>query len=147
MRTTIPKVDPGATRWHVVDADGQVLGRMASRVAGMLRGKDKPTFTPHLNLGDHIVVINAARVRLTGGKLRKKLYHTHSGYPGGLKETSAEKLLKEKPEQVVIRAIEGMLPKTKLGRAISKKLRVYAGPNHPHQGQNPEKIDLQKKKA
>lgn len=147
MGTTFPKADPGSARWRVVDANGEILGRLASRVAGILRGKDKPTFTPHLNLGDHVVIINAERIRLTGDKLRQKMYRRHSGYPGGLKETSAERLLKEKPERVVLRAVQGMLPKTKLGRAIGKKLKVYAGPNHPHEAQSPETITLRRKKG
>ena len=147
MRTTLPKTDPNALRWRVVNADGEILGRLATRVAAILRGKDKPTYTPHLNIGDPVIVINAGRIKLTGDKLRKKLYQTHSGYPGGLKETSAGKLLAEKPERVVVRAIEGMLPKTKLGRAIAKKLRVYAGPDHPHRAQKPEIFRPVKEKA
>jgi large subunit ribosomal protein L13 len=146
MRTTIPAVGDGTGKWYLVNAEGEILGRLASRVAMLLRGKHRTTFTPHLNSGDHVVVVNSERIRLTGDKLRKKLYRTHSGYPGGLKETSAGKLLNEKPERVVLRAIEGMLPKTKLGRSMAKNLRVYVGPNHPHQAQNPEAILLTKSK-
>lgn len=128
--------------WHLVDADGKTLGRLAARVAGVLRGKHRPTFTPNVDIGDHVVVINAEKIHLTGGKLDKKLYHRHTGYPGGLKTASAKHIFQKDPAQLLITAIEGMLPKTPLGNGMAKKLRVYAGPNHPHQAQQPQPISL-----
>ncbi len=128
--------------WFIVDAKGLVLGRMATRVAAILRGKHKPIFTPNQDLGDHVIVINAADVVLTAGKAAKKVYYRHSQYIGGLKEITAEKLQKKKPERVVTYAVTGMLPKTKLGKAMAKKLRVYAGPSHPHEAQNPKPLTL-----
>lgn len=127
--------------WFLVDAKGLVLGRMATKVAAILRGKHKPVFTPNQDLGDHVIVVNASDVVLTAGKAAKKKYYHHSQYIGGLKETTAEKLQKEKPERLVTYAITGMLPKTKLGNAMAKKLRVYAGPSHPHQAQNPKPLE------
>jgi large subunit ribosomal protein L13 len=129
--------------WFLVDAKGLVLGRMATKIASILRGKHKPTYTPNQDLGDHVVVINAADVVLTAGKAPKKKYYHHSGYIGGLKETTAEKLLKERPERVVTYAITGMLLKTKLGNAMAKKLRVYAGPDHIHQAQDPKPLVIE----
>jgi large subunit ribosomal protein L13 len=120
-----------------VDADGQILGRLATQVAVLLRGKHKAIFTPHVDTGDHVVVINADKVRLTGDKLRQKMYRRHSGYPGGLKEVSAGTLLREKPERLVTLAINGMLPKNKLGKHLATKLRVYRGATHPHVAQAP----------
>ena len=128
--------------WHLVDADGKTLGRLAARVAGVLRGKHRPTFTPNVDIGDHVVIINAEKIHLTGGKLDKKLYHRHTGYPGGLKTASAKHVFQKDPAQLLITAIEGMLPKTPLGNGMAKKLRVYAGPNHPHQAQRPQPISL-----
>ena len=128
--------------WHLVDADGKTLGRLAARVAGVLRGKHRPTFTPNVDMGDHVVIINAEKIHLTGGKLDKKLYHRHTGYPGGLKTASAKHVFQKDPAQLLITAIEGMLPKTPLGNGMAKKLRVYAGPNHPHQAQQPQPISL-----
>jgi large subunit ribosomal protein L13 len=124
-------------QWYVVDAQGKVLGRLASRIAMVLRGKTKPTFTPHLDTGDFVVVVNAAQVQLTGRKLDNKFYYRHSGYMGGLKETSARQLLAKKPEEVLRHAVRGMLPKNSLGRHLLKKLKVYAGGEHPHQAQQP----------
>ena len=121
--------------WHLVDASGQVLGRMAARVAALLRGKHKPTFTPNQNMGDSVIVINAAQVVLTGKKKVQKIYHRHTGYIGGLKSISAGTLQRERPDRMVTWAITGMLPKNKLGRAMAKRLRVYAGPTHPHGAQ------------
>ncbi len=129
-------------KWYVVDATGKVLGRLASRVATILRGKHKPEYAPHLDVGDHVIVINAEKVVLTGKKLEQKEYRRFSGYPGGLKRIKYEKLMKEKPEFVVEKAIKGMLPHTKLGRKMAKKLRVYRGPEHPHQAQKPEPLEL-----
>jgi large subunit ribosomal protein L13 len=128
--------------WHLVDADGKTLGRLAARVAGVLRGKHRPTFTPNVDIGDHVVIVNAEKIHLTGGKLDKKLYHRHTGYPGGLKTASAKHVFQKDPTQLLITAIEGMLPKTPLGNGMAKKLRVYAGPNHPHQAQCPQPISL-----
>ena len=130
------------SKWYVVDADGKVLGRLATRVAGMLRGKHKPQYAPHLDIGDHIVVINAAGIVLTGRKAEQKEMTRYSGYPGGLKRLSYKTLLKKKPEMVVERAIKGMLPHTRLGRKMAKKLKVYAGPDHPHEAQQPEPLKI-----
>ncbi|MGQ9689028.1 MAG: 50S ribosomal protein L13 [Desulfobaccales bacterium] len=124
-------------RWFVVDAQGKVLGRLASRIAIVLRGKNKPEFTPHLDTGDFVVVVNAGQVRLTGKKLDQKIYYRHSGYPGGLKETSARQRLKKKPEEVLRHAVRGMLPKNSLGRHLLKKLKIYPGAEHPHEAQAP----------
>lgn len=125
-------------RWYLVDAEGKTLGRLASEVANLLRGKGKSTFTPFLDVGDHVVVINADKVRLTGKKLQQKTYYWHSGYPGGLKSITVEKMLSRHPERVLERAVRGMLPKNKLRDAIFSKLKVYAGGRHPHQAQKPE---------
>lgn len=124
--------------WHLIDADGQILGRLASQVATILRGKHKPTFTPHVDTGDCVVIINAAKIRLTGDKLNQKMYYRHSGYRGGLKATLARHLMEKKPEEIIRKAVIGMLPKTTLGHAMLKKLHVYAGPTHRHQAQGPE---------
>ena len=124
-------------QWYVVDAQGKVLGRLASRVAMVLRGKNKANFTPHADAGDFVVVVNAAQVLLTGRKLDQKVYYRHSGYPGGIKSTTARQLLSKKPEEVLRHEVRGMLPKTSLGRQLLKKLKVYAGGEHPHQAQQP----------
>jgi len=123
--------------WYVVDAQDKVLGRLASRIAMVLRGKTKPTFTPHIDTGDFVVVVNAAQVQLTGRKLDNKFYYHHSGFPGGIKEISARKLLQKKPEEILRRAVRGMLPKNSLGRQLLKKLKIYAGTDHPHEAQSP----------
>ena len=128
--------------WHLVDAEGKTLGRLAARVAGILRGKHRPTFTPNVDLGDHVVIVNAEKIHLTGNKMKDKLYRHHSGYPGGLKTASAEHLYRKDPTELLVRAIEGMLPKNPLGNGMAKKLRVYTGPNHPHHAQRPEPISL-----
>jgi large subunit ribosomal protein L13 len=128
--------------WWVVDAEGLTLGRLASEVASRLRGKHKPTFTPFLDTGDHVIVVNAEKVVLTGRKLSDKLYRRHSGYPGGLTEISARGMLTKHPERVVELAVKGMLPKGPLGRQMARKLKVYAGPSHPHESQQPKKMDL-----
>lgn len=128
--------------WHLVDAEGKTLGRLAARVAGILRGKHRPTFTPNVDLGDHVVIVNAEKIHLSGNKMKDKLYRHHSGYPGGLKTTSAEHLFRKDPTELLVRAIEGMLPKNPLGNGMAKKLRVYTGPNHPHHAQRPEPISL-----
>ena len=131
-------------KWYVVDADGMTLGRLASQVAAILRGKSKPPYPPHCDTGDHVIVINAAKVVLTGKKLDQKVYYHHSGYVGGLKETKYSKLMAEKPEFAVKHAILGMMPKGPLGRQMARKLRVYAGAEHEHEAQKPEVLELVK---
>lgn len=139
MRTTFMANAQNIQRqWYVVDADGQTLGRLASEVASILRGKHKPTFTPHFDAGDFVIVVNADKIVLTGKKLDQKNYYHHSGYPGGLKATNYRTLLDKKPELAVEKAIKGMLPHNRLGRAMAKKLKVYSGAEHPHQAQQPE---------
>lgn len=129
-------------KWYVVDASGKVLGRMASQIATYLRGKHKPQFTPNVDTGDFIVVINAEKVRLTGKKLDQKVYYRHTGYPGGLKAETARIRLKRKPEKMIMDAVKGMLPKNRLGRKMLKKLKVYRGSEHPHQAQKPEILNI-----
>lgn len=138
MKTYIPKQGDVQGKWFVVDANGKVLGRLASRIAAILRGKNRPQFTPHLDLGDHVIVINADKVRLSGKKSGIKTYFHHTGYPGGLREERFVDLLKRKPEEVISRAVKGMLPHTRLGARQILKLKVYAGNTHPHAAQNPE---------
>jgi large subunit ribosomal protein L13 len=128
--------------WYVVDAQSKVLGRLATRVADVLRGKHKPIFTPYVDTGDFVVVINAEKVHLTGTKMENKKYYRHSGYPGGLKVTTPAELLRKKPEAIIMNAVKGMLPKTKLGRHQLKKLKVYAGKDHPHQAQQPSELKV-----
>lgn len=142
MPTYTPKASEVQRSWFVVDADGLVLGRMATEVASILRGKHKPIFTPHLDTGDHVIVINADKVVLTSDKAGKKMVFRHSGYPGGLREQSYADLLARKPAEAVRRTIRGMLPKNRLGRAQISKLKIYAGPVHPHQAQSPEPLEL-----
>ena len=142
MRTFTAKTEEIERDWYVVDADGQTLGRLASRIAPIIRGKHKPIYTPHLDCGDFVIIINAEKVRVTGRKLDQKLYHRHSGYPGGLKSISLRDQLDRHPERVLQAAIKGMLPKTKLGRRMIKKLKVYAGDSHPHQAQQPKPLEL-----
>jgi len=129
-------------KWFIIDAKGKVLGRLSTTIANILTGKNKPTYTPFLDTGDHVIVINAEKVRLTGKKETDKMYRHHSGYPGGLKESAARFVRAEKPETMIEEAVWGMLPKSKLGRKMLKKLKVYRGTNHPHQAQLPEKIDV-----
>ena len=129
-------------KWHLVDANGKTLGRLAARVAMLLRGKHKPTFTPHVDTGDHVVIINADKIRLTGEKFQTKIYHHHTGYPGGIKSISAERLHAKDPTAILTKAIRGMLPKNPLGKQMAKKLKVYAGESHPHDAQRPEPIAL-----
>jgi len=143
MSTTyMAKANEVERKWYVVDAAGKTLGRLASEVASILRGKHKPIFTPHVDTGDFVIVINASQVQLTGKKLTKKMYYRHSQYPGGLKVTSAGDMLKNKPERMVELAVYGMLPKNRLGNAMRKKLKVYAGAEHPHAAQKPEVWEL-----
>jgi len=140
MKTFMARKEDLARRWFVVDAQNQVLGRLASRIAMVLRGKNRPIFTPHLDTGDFVVVVNAALVRLTGKKLDNKFYYRHSGYPGGLKTIVARHLLAKKPEEVLRRAVGGMLPKNSLGRQLLKKLKVYPDGAHPHEAQQPQPL-------
>lgn len=143
MRTTyMAKPNEVERKWYVVDAAGQTLGRLASEVASILRGKMKPTYTPHVDTGDYVIVIDADQIQLTGKKWQKKKYYRHSGYPGGLKETTAQELMAKKPEKLIELAVKGMLPRNSLGRAQLKKLKVYAGSEHPHQAQQPETWEL-----
>lgn len=142
MRTYMAKKGLVERRWYVVDASDKVLGRLATRLADLLRGKGKPVFTPQTDTGDFVVVVNAEKVRLTGNKWQAKVYYRHSGYPGGLKEETAEKLRRRRPEQIVRRAVRGMLPKNRLSDRLIQKLKVYAGPAHPHQAQKPEPLAL-----
>ena len=130
------------SRWHIIDAEGQVLGRLASLAAKLLQGKNKPTYTPFIDTGDHVVVVNAARVKLTGRKEDQKIYRQHSGYEGGLREERARLVRARKPEKLVEDAVHGMLPKTKMGEAMYRKLKVYAGPDHPHTAQKPSKLEV-----
>ena len=140
MKTWNAEAEEVERRWYVGDAEGETLGRLATRIASVLEGKHKPTYSPHIDVGDHVVVINAGRIRVTGAKLSQKRYFRHSNYPGGLKEESLQALLARKPELVVERAVKGMLPKNRLGNAMFKKLKVYAGSNHPHDAQRPEPL-------
>jgi large subunit ribosomal protein L13 len=129
-------------KWYVIDAAGQTLGRLASEAAALIRGKHKPQFTPHVDTGDFVIIVNADKVHLTGKKLQKKKYYRHSGYPGGLKVTTAGDMLKNNPARMVELAVHGMLPKNRLGERLKLKLKVYAGPEHPHQAQNPQVYEL-----
>jgi large subunit ribosomal protein L13 len=137
MKTYNPKPAEIDRRWHLVDADGKVLGRLAARVATLLRGKHKPTFTPHEDTGDFVVVVNAAAVRLTGRKLQQKRLYHHTSYPGGLRSVTYDVLMQKRPERAIIEAVKGMLPRTRQGRALIRKLKVYRGSQHPHQAQKP----------
>lgn len=142
MRTYMAKPNEVERKWYVVDAEGKTLGRLASEVAAILRGKHKPTYTPHVDTGDHVIIINAEKVELTGKKLTNKLYYRHSLHPGGLKVRTALEMRTHYPEQMLERAIRGMLPKGSLGRQMFKKLHVYRGSEHPHQAQKPEVYEL-----
>lgn len=142
MKSFIPRDRDIEKHWHVIDAEGQILGRLATRAARLLTGKDKPIYTPFLDTGDHVIIINAEKVKLTGKKLTDKLYRHHTGYPGGLRETAAGVLLSKDPGKLIREAVIGMLPKTKLGRAMRKKLKVYQGPQHPHKAQQPTPLAL-----
>ena len=144
MKTYLPKVDLNARKWHVIDADGVVLGRLAVRVADVLRGRNKPVYTPHLDAGDFVVVINAEKVRVTGKKETAKKYMTYSGWKGGEKYTSVAQLRARRPEQLIHRAVKGMIPKNRLGRVLLTKLKVYRGNEHPHAAQKPAPLALAK---
>jgi large subunit ribosomal protein L13 len=142
MKTFSAKPDDVRRDWYVVDATDKTLGRLASELARRLRGKHKPVFTPHVDTGDHIVVINAERIRVTGNKLKDKMYYRHTGYVGNLKSISLEKLMEKTPEQALTIAVKGMLPKNSLGRAMLKKLRVFSGPEHSHVAQQPQPLEI-----
>ncbi len=142
MKTYVPKKTEIKKNWYLVDAEGKILGRLASKIAQVLSGKNKPIYTPHLDTGDFVVVINAKKVKVTGNKEKKKKYYHYSGYPGGMKEIVYEKLMEKKPALIIQKAVKGMLPKSKLGRKMIKKLKIYAGTEHRHQAQNPQKIEL-----
>lgn len=142
LRTYAPRPRDIERTWHVIDASGLVLGRLASEVARILRGKHRPYLAPHVDTGDHVIVVNAAEVVMTAGKARRTVRYRHSGYPGGLSEQVYEELLRSEPEEVVRRAVRGMLPKNRLGRQMLSKLKVYAGPEHPHGAQEPQPLDV-----
>lgn len=142
MKTFVAKEHEIEKKWYLIDAKEKVLGRVASEIASILRGKNKPIFTPHMDTGDYIVVINADKVILTGGKMEKKMYYHHSGYVGGLKKTTAKEMLLKRPENLIKFAVKGMLPKNSLGRRQLTKLKIYAGQDYPHQAQQPEKLEI-----
>jgi large subunit ribosomal protein L13 len=142
MKTFSAKKEDIRPKWHMIDANGEILGRLAVTVAKVIRGKHKPTFTPHVDTGDFVIIINAHKVRLTGKKMKDKMYYRHTGYPGGIRSISAEKLLQKKPEEVLRKAIRGMLPKNSLGRHILKKAKIYASADHPHSAQQPVELVL-----
>jgi large subunit ribosomal protein L13 len=147
VRTYSPKASEIDRAWHVVDAEGLVLGRMATEVARILRGKHKPIFAPHLDTGDHVIIINADKVVLTSGKAERKMVYRHSGYPGGIKSATYADQLATRPEEAVRRTVRGMLPKNRLGRQMLGKLKVYAGPDHPHSAQRPQELSLEHARA
>ncbi len=142
IKTFIAKKEDIQREWHVIDAQDRILGRMASRIAMILQGKTKPTYTPHVDTGDFVIVINAEKIKLTGNKMRDKVYYTHSGYPGGLKKYPIKLWLEKHPDRVVKLAVKRMLPKTKLGTAMIKKLKIYAGSSHPHEAQQPKILEI-----
>jgi large subunit ribosomal protein L13 len=142
VKTSSAKSHEIERKWFVIDAQGQTLGRLATRVATVLRGKHKPIYTPHIDCGDYVIVVNADKINVTGQKLDQKMYYRHSGYPGGLKQVSLRRQLQTHPERVIEAAVRGMLPKNRLGRKMFKKLKVYDGPDHPHQAQQPEPLDV-----
>jgi len=142
LKTYIPKAHEIERKWYVVDAEGQTLGRLASRIATILRGKHKPYFTPHLDTGDFVIVINAEKINVTGKKAQQKVYSRHTGYPGGLRQVTFEDLRRTYPQRIISKAVWGMLPHNKLGRKLLKKLKVYGGPEHPHVAQSPEPLEF-----
>lgn len=141
-KTQSAKKEEVERKWHIIDAEGQIVGRLGTRVASVLRGKHKASYTPHIDTGDYVIVINAEKVRFTGNKLNDKIYQRYSGYPGGQRERTAKEMLDKKPIAIVEAAVRGMLPKNRLGRAMFKKLFVYEGAEHPHDAQQPEKLEL-----
>ncbi len=142
MKTYQAKKEDLDHQWYLVNAEGKVLGRLATELAKILRGKNKPSFTPHVDTGDFVIVVNAEKVVLTGKKMKDKIYYHHTGYPGGLKEINAEKLLAKKPTEVLRIAVKGMLPKNRLSQQVLRKLKIYAGPNHPHEAQKPVAVQI-----
>jgi large subunit ribosomal protein L13 len=142
MKTYQAKKEEAPHQWYLVNAEGKILGRLATELAKILRGKNKPTFSPHVDTGDFVIVVNAEKVALTGKKMKDKIYYHHTGYPGGIKAISAEKLLAKKPTEVLRIAVKGMLPKNSLGRQMLQKLKVYAGPDHPHEAQKPVSLGI-----
>jgi len=146
-KTTFNGIKASEREWHLVDAAGLPIGRLASEIAQILRGKHKPQYAPHLDVGDHVVVINAGQIEITSKKSEQKMYHSHSGYPGGIKSESFNSLRQRKPEKIIERAVWGMLPKNRLGRAVLKKLHIYADANHPHESQNPKELVFNIKKV
>jgi len=142
MKTQAAKIQEVSRDWYVVDVDGKVLGRIATQIANILRGKNKPTFTPSVDTGDFVIVVNAEKIALTGNKMADKMYYSHSGFPGGIKEINAEKLIQKKPEDLIKKAVKGMLPKNKLSRHMLSKLKIYSGSEHPHKAQQPKTVTL-----
>ena len=142
MKTFSPKPEDITREWFVVDAEDQILGRLANQIAHRLRGKHKPEFAPHVDNGDYIVVVNCEKIKVTGKKMADKMYYRHTGFPGGLKEANLETMLEKKPEDVIRKAVQGNLPKNRLGRALLKKLKIYVGTEHPHAAQNPQTLEL-----
>jgi len=142
MKTFSPKPEDITREWFVVDAEDQILGRLANQIAHRLRGKHKPEFAPHVDNGDFIVVVNCEKIKVTGKKMEDKMYYRHTGYPGGLKEANLATMLEKKPEDVIRKAVQGNLPKNRLGRAMMKKLKIYVGNEHPHAAQNPQALEL-----
>jgi large subunit ribosomal protein L13 len=142
MKTYQAKKEELGYKWYLVNAEGKVLGRLATELAKILKGKNKPTYTPHVDTGDFVVVVNAGKVTLTGKKMKDKIYYHHTGYPGGIKEMNAEKLLAKKPTEMIRMAVRGMLPKNSLGRQMLRKLKIYGGPNHPHDAQKPISLEI-----
>ncbi len=142
MSTPFPSSKTIEREWHVLDSEGQVLGRLATRIETILMGKHEPSYTPFLDCGDHVVVVNAEKIVLTGNKMNDKIYYRHTGYPGGIKEARARRVMREHPTRILESAVRGMVPKTKLGRQMLTKLRVYAGPEHPHEAQQPQPYSL-----
>ena len=143
MKTYVATPADRERNWYVVDATGQTLGRLATQIADALRGKRKPTYTPHIDVGDFVIVVNAERIEVTGNKRAAKRYYRHSGYPGGLKSRTLQEMLDRRPEEVIRRAVKGMLPRNRLARQQLRKLKVYAGPEHPHQAQKPEQLEIE----
>ena len=142
MKSYMARPQEVERKWYVIDAEGQTLGRLAAEIARILRGKNKPQYTPHVDVGDFVVVINADRVVVTGRKAEQKVYRRHSGYPGGMKETSYERMMERKPTEILRKAVYGMMPKTRLARQQFRKLKIYAGPEHPHAAQNPQRLEV-----
>ncbi len=144
MGTSGPRPEAGTAEWYVVDADGKTLGRLASQVARVLRGKHKPTYTPSLDMGDYVIVVNAEKIKVTGNKAEQKMYYRHTGYPGGLRAVPYEVMISKRPEAVVMHAVKGMLPHNRLGRQLGKKLKVYRGAEHPHAAQKPKPLEIER---